>query len=82
MDGRERRYCICSGSNISEGLTNISSRFRQESEKPNTEPESLTLLIDQPKSCELYYDCCMMVDRHNRCRQTDLKLKEKILVFI
>ena len=36
-------------------------------------------MIDQPKSCELYYACCAMVDRHNRCRQADLKLERKLV---
>ena len=64
---RERRYFICSGSNMSGGLPNTRQRLRQEVEEPNTEPELLTLVIDQPKECELYYACCTMVDRHNRC---------------
>ena len=72
---RERRYFIYSGSNISEGLPNIRQRLRQEDEEPNTEPELLTLVINQPKVCELYYACCVMVDQHNRYRQADLQLK-------
>ena len=43
---RERRYVICSGSNMSEGLPNIRQRLRQEDEEPNAEPERLTLVID------------------------------------
>ena len=35
---RERRYFICSGSNMSEGLPNIRQRLRQEDEEPNAEP--------------------------------------------
>ena len=64
---RERRYFICSGSNMSESLPNIRQRLRQEDKEPNADPERLTLVIDQPKACELYYACCAMVDRHNRC---------------
>ena len=41
----------------------ISSRLRQENEESNAEPESLTLVIDQPKVCELYYNYCAMVSR-------------------
>ena len=59
-----------------ESLPNIKQRLRQEDEEPNAEPELLTLAIDQPKACELYYSCCAMVDRHNRCRQADLQLEK------
>ena len=76
---RERRYFICSGSNMSEGLPNIRQRLRQEDVDPNAEPELLTLVIDQSKTCELYYACCIMVDRHNRCRQADLQLEKKLV---
>ena len=71
---RERRYFICSGANMSEDLPNIRQRLRQEDEEPNAEPERLTLVIDQPKACELYYACCAMVDR-----QADLKLERKLV---
>ena len=63
---RERRYFICSSSYMSEGLPNMRQRLRQEDEEPNAESELLTLIIDQPKVCELYYTCCAMVNRHNR----------------
>ena len=69
---RERTYFICSESNILERLPNIRSRRRQESEKLNTEPENLTLVIDQSKACELHYTSCAMVDHHNCCRMVDL----------
>ena len=74
---RERRYFNCSGSNMSEGEPTIRQRLRQENEESNIEPERLTLVIDQPTACELCYACCAMVDRHNRCRQTDLRLEQK-----
>ena len=48
---RERRYFICSGSNMSEGEPNIRQRLRQEDEEPNAEPEHVKLVIDQPKVC-------------------------------
>ena len=63
---REKRYFICSGSNISDGELNIRRRLRQESGEIIAELESLTMVIDQPKAYELYYTCCAMVDRHNR----------------
>ena len=52
---RERRYFICSGSNVSDGEPNIRHRLRQESEELNAEPDSITLINDQPITCELYY---------------------------
>ena len=76
---RERRYFICSGSNMSDGEPNIRHRLRQENEEENAEPDNMTLIIDQPKACELYYNCCAMIDRHNRCRQKDLSLERKLV---
>ena len=66
----ERRYFICSESNMSDGNPNVRRRlrFRQESEDLDAEPDNITLIIDQSKSCELYYTYCALVDRHNRCR--------------
>ena len=51
----------------------------QKDEEPNAEPEHLILVFDQPKACELYYACCAIVDRHNRCRQADLQLEKKLV---
>ena len=65
---RERKYFICFGSNLSEGLPNIRSRPWQENEEPNAEAENLTLMIDQPNICDLYYGCYDMVNRNNHCR--------------
>ena len=65
---RERMHFICLGSSMSDGEPNIRRRLRQKSEELNAEPDNITLIIDQPKTCELYYNCCAMVDRHNRCR--------------
>ena len=76
---RERKYFICFGSNLSEGLPNIRSRLPQEIEEPDAKPKSLTLVTDQPQACKLYYNWCVVVDRHNRCRQIDLKLETKLV---
>ena len=48
---RERRYFICSGSNMSDGEPNVKRRLRQESEEPNAELDSITLIIYQLKAC-------------------------------
>ena len=76
---RERRYFIRSGSSMSDGKPNIRQRLRQESEEDNAEPNNITLIIDQPKGCALYYNYCAMVDRHNRCRQKKLSLERKLV---
>ena len=36
-------------------------------------------MIDQSKSYELYHACCAMVYRHNRCRQANLQLVNKLV---
>ena len=36
------------------GEPNIRRRLRQESEQINADPDNITLIIDQPKACELY----------------------------
>ena len=51
---RERRYFICSDFSMLDGEPNIRRRLRQESEQINADPDNITLIIDQPKACELY----------------------------
>jgi hypothetical protein len=41
-------------------------------EDPNADAELVHLTIAQPQACEVYYNACGMIDRHNRCRQDDL----------
>ena len=65
---RERMYFICLDSSMSDGEPNIRRRLRQESEEVNAEPYNITLIIDQLKACELYYNYCAMINRHNHCR--------------
>lgn len=38
----------------------------------------MQLTVPQPKVCETYYSACSQIDRHNRCRQDDLKLERKL----
>ena len=64
---------------MSDGEPNIRQKLRQESEEDNAEPNNTTLIINQPKACELYYNCFAMVDRHNRCMQKYLSLKRKLV---
>ena len=51
-----------------DGESNVKSRLRQENEELNAESDSITLIIDQPKACEVYYTCCALVYWYNRCR--------------
>lgn len=41
-------------------------------------PDRVALTVAQPEAVELYYSCCARVDRHNRCRQDDLRLEHKL----
>jgi len=34
--------------------------------------------VPQPEVAEIYYGCCAQIDRHNRCRQDDLRLEHKL----
>jgi hypothetical protein len=47
----------------------------------NSGPQRVTFQIKQPLVAELYYDCCTMIDRHNRCRQDDLMLERKFVTM-
>ena len=64
---------------MSDGEPNIRQRLRQESEEDNAEHDNMTLIIDQPKAYELYYNCCAMIDRHTNCRQKYLSLERKLV---
>jgi hypothetical protein len=72
---RERRYFISTAASTVEGAFHERTRWRQ----MNCGPQRVTFQIKQPIVAELYYDCCAMVDRHNRCRQDDLMLERKFV---
>jgi len=38
----------------------------------------VALTVRQPEIAQLYYGCCSQIDRHNRCRQDDLRLERKL----
>ena len=57
----ERSFFICSDYNRMDGEPNIKRSLRQENEELNAESDSITLIIDQPKACEVYYTCCALV---------------------
>jgi hypothetical protein len=74
-----RRYFIATGSSLGAGTPMQRRRYRQmNQEDPNADAELVHLTIAQPQACEVYYNACGMIDRHNRCRQDDLDLEKKI----
>ena len=64
----KRKYSICSGSNMSDGVPNTRSILHQKNEEPTAKLDNINLVIDQSKAYELYYSCCAIVYRHNHCR--------------
>jgi hypothetical protein len=61
------------------GVPYVRRRWRQvEDVTTQADPEYVELLIPQPKACELYYQSCAMIDRHNRNRQDTLQLEKKL----
>jgi hypothetical protein len=75
---RNRRYFICSASSLEPGAQYNRERWRQVDLTPNAPAERVVLTIPQPQACEIYYDTCAAIDRHNRCRQDDLMLERKL----
>jgi hypothetical protein len=54
-------------------------RYRQMNhEDPNTDAELIHLESAQPTACEVCYNACGMIDRHNRYRRDNLDLENKI----
>lgn len=75
---RDRRYFVASGSSVDAGRPYVRKRWRQVVPDKETAPENVELIVPQPKACEIYYDCCGIIDRHNRCRQDDLQIEKKL----
>jgi hypothetical protein len=76
---RERRYFIASCSSLLPGVPYDRKRWRQlEEVRTNELPVLVELSVPQPQAAEIYYSCCGMIDRHNRCRQDDLQLERKL----
>jgi hypothetical protein len=54
-------------------------RYRQiNQEDPNADTGLVHLMIAQRMACEVYYNACSMIDRHNRCRPDNLDLDKKM----
>ena len=78
MDSR-RRYFIASCSSLSPGAPYSRRRWRQLADvETNEQPELVELSVPKPEAVEINYSCCGVIDRHNRCRQDDLMLEQKL----
>jgi len=72
---RERRYFIASTSSTLAGTPYNRLRWRQ----GVVTASRVALTVPQPVVAETYYACCAQIDRHNRCRQDDLRLENKLV---
>jgi hypothetical protein len=75
---RNRRYFITNCSSLQEGAPYSRIRWRQVDTTANADAQRVELTIPQPLACEIYYDTCAQIDRHNRMRQDDLMLERKL----
>lgn len=72
---RERRYFISSASTTLPGDPCRRVGWRQVED----DAERVALSVPIPQVAEVYYNCCSMIGRHNRCRQDDLRLEHKLV---
>ena len=70
---RDRRYFVSSTGTTLPG----EEIHRERHTMVDGKSQLLEKDIPIPKVCETYYATCAAVDRHNRCRQHDLKLEKK-----
>ena len=75
---RERRYFITNTSCLLSGAPYIRQRWRQIGDDENGDPTLVELSIPQPAAAEIYYTAVAKIDRHNRCRQDNLQLEQKL----
>ena len=76
---RNWRYFISMTSSLENGVPYTRERWRQaDTTTPDAPPKRVKLKIPQPKSAEIYYSTCTLIDRHNRARQDDLMLEQKL----
>jgi len=71
---RDRRYFVASAGSTSAGAPCERLRWRQ----LDGGAERVAVSMTQPEVAEIYYSCCAQIDRHNRCRQDDLRLEHKL----
>jgi len=72
---RERRYIISTAPCTLPGRPCDRVCWRQVGDHA----ERFVLTVPQPLVVETYYHCCDQVDRHNHCRQDDLRLEHKLV---
>jgi hypothetical protein len=73
---RERRYFVATASSAADGTPYSRVRWRQ----LENGPCRMEINVPQPEVADIYYSCCAAIDRHNRCRQADLRLEKKFQV--
>jgi len=69
------RYFIASTSSTLEETPNNRLRWRQ----GDVTASRVALTVPQPLVAETYFGCCAQIDQHNRCRQDDLRLEQKLV---
>lgn len=73
---RERRYFVSTAGTTLPGAAIYRERWR----RVGNESRRIITETQQPMIAETYYATASQVDRHNRCRQDDLKLEKKFQV--
>lgn len=73
---RERRYFIASAGCTLEGDPIYRDRWRRVGDSSQIVQTETKI----PQIAETYYKAASMIDRHNRCRQSDLNLEKKFMV--
>ena len=71
---RDRRYFVASAGSSRAGAPCERLRWRQ----LDGGAERVAVSVTQPEVAEIYYSCCAQIDRHNRCRQDDLRLERRL----
>lgn len=72
---RDRRYFVATATSSLAGEPQERIRWRQGQERAERAVET----VNQPQVSQDYYSCCSQIDRHNRCRQADLQLENKLI---
>ena len=79
---RNRRYFIFTGVSMEKGWPYTCTRWRKEDPAPNADPNMVELTIPQPITVEFYYSTFGKMDRHNRCHQEILYIKNSWVLNI
>jgi len=71
---RNRRFSVATAGSARPGAPCKRLRWRQ----LDAGEERVAVSVPQPDVAEIYYGCGAQIDRHNRCRQDDLRLDHKL----